>query len=320
MHRSLMIVGLTPALMAQASAPAAAPTQAPTLPLAKRLEGEMKRLESLKQTNPQQALAEALALVPDPLPTFDKTNIQTVRQSVVDQLAVVQVKFMAGSLARECGKWEQAMTLFKEAAEFATTTKGPIKEAVAPSRKQWEDAVALAKVKIAEVEPQLAAFDENPRFKELGAKAERTMDENVEYEAFMARKADLVQPLQVWKKNVEIAPRALGTFDALEKEPDGYIEACTNNAQKMQKIISAEKAELNRFDEDARNPIINSKRLKPLAYYINQKIRQLTEQKADRPTWLLNLNRFLVLDPGNKEVLKKIDWALGTTTSSKPQS
>ena len=65
MHRSLMIVGLTPVLMAQASAPAAAPTQAPTLPLAKRLEGEMKRLESLKQTNPQQALAEALALVPD---------------------------------------------------------------------------------------------------------------------------------------------------------------------------------------------------------------------------------------------------------------
>jgi hypothetical protein len=34
----------------------------------------------------------------------------------------------------------------------------------------------------------------------------------------------------------------------------------------------------------------------------------------------LNLNRYLVLDPGNKEVLKKIDWALGNSAPAKGKS
>ena len=318
MQRSHILLCMTSALVAQATPQASTP--APTLSLAKRIDAETVRLDNLKLTNPAEALTEALALIPDPLPTFDKSNIQATRQSLMDQLAIVQVKFMAGTYARECGKWEQASSLFKEAAELATATKAPTKEGVAPSRKQWEDAVAEAKIKIAEVEPKLVAFDDNPKFKELGAKAERTMDENIEYEKFMAQKADLIQPLQVWKNNIAIAPKALAVFDDLEKGPDAYIEACNNNVQKMQKVIVAEKAELNRFDEDAKNPIINSKRLKPLAFYISQKIRQMSEQKTDRPTWLLNLNRYLVLDPGNKEVLKKIDWALGNTAPSKSKS
>ncbi|MFZ9186864.1 MAG: hypothetical protein ACO219_04765 [Holophagaceae bacterium] len=320
MKRSLILLAMTPVLIAQATPPASPPASTPTIPLSKRIDAETKRLDALKLTDPAQALAEALALVPDPIPAFDKSSIQATRQSVMDQLAIVQVKFMAGSCARECGKWEQATLLFKEAADLASAIKEPVKEGVAPSRKQWQDAVAVAKVKIAEVEPQVAAFDQNPRFVALGAKADRTMDENIEYEKFMAQKADLIQPLQVWKNNIEIAPKALAVFDDLEKAPDPYVEACMNNMQKMQKAIAAEKAELNRFDEDAKNPIINSKRLKPLAYFINQKIRQMTEQKVDRQLWLLNLNRYLVLDPGNKEVLKKIDWALGNSAPAKGKS
>jgi hypothetical protein len=309
---------MTSALVAQAIPQSS--TQAPTLSLAQLIDGQIDRLNTLKLTDPAQALAEALALIPDPLPTFDKSNFQATQRSLKDQLAVVEVKFMAGTYARECGKWEQASSLFKEAAELATSTKAPTKEGVAPVRKQWEDAVAEAKVKIAEAEPKLVAFDDNPRFKELGAKADRTMDENIEYEKFMAQKADLIQPLQVWKNNIAEAPNALAAFADLEKKPDAYIEPSINSSVKMQKAIAAEKVELNRYDEDAKNPIINSKRLKPLAYYINQKIRQMSEQKTDRPTWLLNLNRYLVLDPGNKEVLKKIDWAMGNTAPSKSKS
>jgi hypothetical protein len=320
MKRSLILLAMTPMLIAQATPPASPPASTPTIPLSKRIDAEIKRLDALKLTDPAQALAEALALVPDPIPAFDKSSFQAIQQSVMNQLAIVKVKFMAGLCARESGKWEQATLLFKEAADLASAIKEPIKEGLAPSRKQWQEAVAVAKVKIAEVEPQVAAFDQNPRFIALGAKEDRTMDEHIEYEKFMAQKADLIQPLQIWKQNIKDAPIVFGSYDDAEKEPDPYIEVCMNAMQKMQKTIAVEKAELNRYDEDAKNPIINSKRLKPLAYFIKQKIAEMTKQKVDRQVWLFNLNRYLVLDPGNKEVLKKIDWALGNPAPAKGKS
>ena len=320
MKRALLTLCMAAALVSQEITQNSAPASTANLSLSKRIDAETQRLDILKVTNPEQALIEALALIPDPLPAFDKSTFLTTRQSLLDQLAIVQAKFIAASYARVSGKWELASSLFKEASELASVTKTSVKEGLAPMRKQWEDAIVDAKTKIAEVEPRIVIFDENPRFKALDAKNDRTMDENIEYEKFMNAKAELLQPLTVWKNNLIVAPKAFANFDILEKEPDAYVQAAKNNEEKMLKAIATEKAEINRYDEDAKNPIINSKRLKPLSFYIRQRIGQLTEQKVDREMWLYYLNRYRVLDPGNKEVIKKIDWALGNSPTSKGKS
>ncbi len=320
MKRALLTLCMAAALVSQEITQNSAPASTANLSLSKRIDAETQRLDILKVTNPEQALIEALALIPDPLPAFDKSTFLTTRQSLLDQLAIVQAKFIAASYARVSGKWELASSLFKEASELASVTKTSVKEGLAPMRKQWEDAIVDAKTKIAEVEPRIVIFDENPRFKALDAKNDRTMDENIEYEKFMNAKAELLQPLTVWKNNLIVAPKAFANFDILEKEPDAYVQAAKNNEEKMLKAIATEKAEINRYDEDAKNPIINSKRLKPLSFYIRQRIGQLTEQKVDREMWLYYLNRYRVLDPGNKEVIKKIDWALGNSPTPKDKS
>ncbi len=83
MQRSHILLCMTSALVAQAIPQASTP--APTLSLAQLIDGQIDRLDTLKLTDPAQALAEALALIPDPLPTFDKSNIQATRQSLMDQ-------------------------------------------------------------------------------------------------------------------------------------------------------------------------------------------------------------------------------------------
>lgn len=294
--------------------------QTPSASLAQRVEAETQRLDTLLQTDPKAALAEAQLLIPNPLPAFDKSTILTTRASLMDQLAIVQIKFFCGRAAREAGQWELSLGLFKEASSIALVAQDNIKSGLTLGRKQWSDAVADAKTKIAETEPKLADIDNDPRFKDLDAKKERTLGENIEYESYMNRKADLVQPLGVWRKNIEIAPKAMETFDKLEQEPNAYIEACNTNAKKMKDRLDAEQKDRKRFDELARNPIINSKRLTGLRLYIFQGMKDLTQQKVDKTVWLLNLNRFLQLDPSNKDALKKLDWANGVVPQPKKSS
>ncbi|MFM8430757.1 MAG: hypothetical protein ACKN95_07125, partial [Holophagaceae bacterium] len=61
MKRSLILLAMTPVLIAQATPPASPPASTPTIPLSKRIDAETKRLDALKLTDPAQALAEALA-------------------------------------------------------------------------------------------------------------------------------------------------------------------------------------------------------------------------------------------------------------------
>ena len=285
MRRSAFLPLLAPALLAQAPAPAPAP--------APSLASQIKALEALKAENPQEAFEKAKALVPATKPAFDKTNIQTVSNSLMTWRQVLDVYGAVYNTAIEAGRYEDAKDFAEKARDMAREMQA---EAITPYvayRTSWTKASDEATKALARLEELKGKEAQSKELlaKDPKAKATFTPEEAGEL-------ANLLQNEATYKTNVANAKivntqveRNLKTLDAQTKDYDKPLE-------QVEKRLKDEQEELMKFKGDK-------------VKYAAALYKAVGTKPDNKPAALAALRRAAVLDPANKLIPHRIDVLLG---------
>lgn len=272
MRRSTTLLLTLPALlMAQDKAPET---------IAQRFKAEQPGLDKLlKERDGLAALAKAQALIPEPLPAYDKSSPAAGMASSSEYSALMALHSYAGKAALVAGDWEKALGYFKKAEDIAKTNAVDTVTALAPTIESWTAAIANAKKAMEEGAARKA---------ELKAKTKRDEREDQELKNFEIHENNIRQgPLQI--------ARIKGSLDGLKSDSEGFNKAIDG----VQKSLAEEKENLTKFKGD------KAKYVSAVFNVNNMAIRQTVEDKLNF------LVRLTFLDPRNTKVQKEMDRLMG---------
>lgn len=253
--------------------------------VAQRFKNEKPVLDKLlKEREGMAALEKTLALVPVPLPGFDKGSPAIGLASSSEFSALMAIHSYAGKAALMAGDWEKALELFKKAEEIAKINASETALALAPTIETWTTAVAQGKKAMEEGAGRKATL-----------KAQAKRDEREEQE---------LKNIEIHETNIRQGPiqlaRIQGSLEGLKSDSEGFAKAIDG----VQKSILEEKDNLAKFKGDKAKYVTAVYSVKNLA------IRQTDDDKLNF------LVRLKFLDPKNAKVQKEMDRLMGKTPAT----
>lgn len=309
---------LSALLMASAIMSAQAPTS-----LVERFNSELPGVQALlKEFQAKDALAKAEALIPSPVPAFNKSNIQEAMKSAEESKGLIAIYRLCANAAVASGDWEKGKDYFQKALDVAKGSHEGIKTAAAPVLEQWDKVLAegtkymgenaarkkeledkLPKAK----EEQLAAMDAAQKNKSLKPEERKAInDKGAQLQKELEELDVLTANFKVHQDNAAKAKNVRSILGESVKAQEEGVQKANDSLAKLAESIDKRAKEIADFNAEQlkkRQKVVGNKTWVEAILRNHSNITDLQTPQAQ----VEFLNRLLVHDPGNKEATKVLD-------------
>ena len=266
--------------------------QAPAPTLGDRVKSERTAVEQLlADLKYPEALSRAEALLPATRPAFNKTDNQTLVQSVSANLDLASAYRLAAEAADSAGAWEKALGYVKLAKSLAVESYDGVKDPFTNTVAYYTQSEARSK----------QVLEENAaRIKELKEKSTLDAGERQELDLAIGVEKEVVESAK-WGKffqtYLDVAKRESTAFDTMVKVME---EKLKSEADQIEDYKAGKGDKAKWVEAVVSTP----------AYLEAQ------GDKAGRARWLY---RLATLEPGNKKVQHQLDILNGKVAAPAPK-
>jgi DNA repair exonuclease SbcCD ATPase subunit len=321
-------------LSALLMAPAILFAQAPAS-LVERFNAELPVVQGLqKQFKAKEALAKAEALIPNPVPAFNKSTIQEAMKNAEDFKGLVAIYRLCANAAVASGDWEKGKDYFQKALDAAKESQEGIKSASAPVYEQWDKVVAegtkymnenaARKKELEEKLPkarqeQMAAVEAAQKNKSLKAEERKAINEKgAQLQKDEEELEALTANFKVHQDNAAKAKNVRSILGESVKAQEEGVKKATDSLAKLAETIEKRAKEIADFNAEQlkkRQKVVGNTTWVDAILRNRNNITDLQTPQAQ----VEFLNRLLVHDPGNKEATRILnDIMQGKDPFAKP--
>ncbi len=271
--------------------PAVLLAQAPSL--GDRVKADRPAVEKLMaELNYPEAMARAGTLLPATKPTFNKTDNQTLVQSVSSNLDLAAAYRLNAEAADSAGAWEKALEYAKAAQSLAVESHEGVKEPFGQTVAYYKQIGARAKQVLEENDAHI---------KELKGKSVLDPGERQELDLVGGVEKDIPESakwVEFFQTYLDVTKRESTAYDAIVKVMEDKLKGEADQIAEYK----AGKGEKNKWVE---------------AVVSTPAYLEAQGDKAGRARWLY---RLATIDPDNKKVQHQLDIVNGkaATTPAKP--